>query len=164
MKEEIAEILEPVKGGDRIVKVKLEDVPQGYVQVEYNKNVYWMSPAHIDAGDIKQEPFIGELKRKIIKLADQLQEVLPRTCEEWEGNLRREPDPESEIQSLFHISNQYKSSSKQLSGLEEKKELLKLLFECSLSTRNKMLKTFRPQRLTQEQVNKAIKQFYKSKT
>jgi hypothetical protein len=160
MNEEIVEIIEPVKGGDRVVRVRLKDVPEGYIQVEYNDKLYWMNPNHITIGNIKQEPFVGELKRKIIKLADQLQEVLPRTCEEWEENLRREPDPEKEIDLLFHVSTLYKSISVNYKDMSKKKELIKLLFECSLSTRNEMLKTFKPIHLDRQEASKAIKQFY----
>ena len=164
MREEIVKILEPAEGEDRVVEVKLEDIPQGFVKVEYNNDIYWMNPEHIDVGDIKQKPFIGELKRKIIKLADQLQEVLPKTCEEWEDSLRREPDPEEEINRLFFISNQYNTLSKPLKTYEEKKEMIKILFECAFSEKNKMLKTFKPRHLTHAQSTKAIKRYFKEWT
>jgi hypothetical protein len=164
MDEKFVEILEPVKGKNRITKIQLKDVPQGYVQVEFNGSLYWMSPTHIVVGDTIQKPFIGELKRKIIKLADQLQEVIPRTCEEWEESLRREPDPEKEINALFHISNNYKAHSLRLNESKKKEELIKLLFECSLSTKNKMLKTFKSNYLTNDESSKVIKQYYKSMT
>lgn len=162
--EEVVEILEPIKNGYRVLRVNISDVPQGYLHVEYKGNMYWMHMSHLKAGEgIVQNRFTGELKRKIIKLAVQLQEVLPRTYEKWEESLRGEPDPEREINELFHISDQFTLSSKRLTSLEEKKELIALLFECSLSTRNKMLKTFKSKYLTQKKACSFIKDYYKSK-
>jgi hypothetical protein len=165
MNEEIVEILEPINNGYRVLRVNISAVPQGYLHVEYKGNMYWMHMSHLKAGEgIVQNRFTGELKRKIIKFAVQLQEVLPRTYKDWEEHLRREPNPETEIEKLFYISNQFTLSSKRLDSLEEKKELIRLLFECSLSTRNKMLKTFKSKHLTQKSARKFIKGYYKSAT
>jgi len=144
-----------------VLQVYLEDIPQGYLHVEYKGNMYWMHMKHIKVEESKHNRITEDLKRKIIKLADQLQEVLPRTCEEWEESLQQEPNPEKEMEALIYISNQYKSFSKELTYFDDKKELIKLLFECSLSTRNKMLKTFKPKYLTQKQADRAIKLYYR---
>lgn len=159
----MANILEPISGGYNVLQAYLDDIPQGYLLVEYKGNMYWMHMKHIKVEENKHNQLTGELKRKIIKLADQLQEVLPRTCEEWEESLQQEPNPEKEMQSLIYISDQYKSFSKELAFFDNKKELIRLLFECSLSSRNKMLKTFKPKYLTQEQTGRAIRLYYSSK-
>ena len=147
-----------------VIWVAGRDLPAGllHVQMEGLDHPVWVDPGRINQGSQYQHPpFTPEVRDLFAQLKLALDEVYPRTIDEWEDGFRRDRNPEKEIVIWLHIAKVYKACTfgRPLS-LEAKQDYLKVLLACSSGPRDLVLQSVALSAITEVDAAGAIESYF----
>ena len=94
-----------------ILWVNVHELPAGllHAQMEGIDHPVWVDPAKLGQGQYQREAFNSEVRALFAQLKSALDEVYPRTIDEWEDGFRHDRNPEKEIAIWLHIAEVYKT-------------------------------------------------------
>jgi hypothetical protein len=95
----------------------------------------WLPASQLELpAELRHPPFGPEMRDKVKQLSDGLQEVCPRTPEEWEVMLRMEAHPNKELEVWLHILRCYQhfTAGRPLSQ-EQKSDISRVICHATLN-------------------------------
>ena len=143
--------------------VAAQALPTGLLQVQVTgiDHPVWVDPAKLKQGGLRHPPFEPEVREVFTQLKLALDEVYPRTIDEWEDGFRRDSDPEREIAIWMHIANVYQAvTSKRPFSLTARHDILKVLLACTTAPREFVLQTVPITAITEDDARATIEAFY----
>ena len=150
-----------------ILWVSMDDLPARFLQVQMEgvDHPVWVDPERLRQGQYQQPPFGPEVRAVFAQLKASLDEVYPRTIDEWEDGFRRDRNPEKEIAIWLHIAEVYETFTcgRPLS-LEAKQDYLKVLLACGTMPHEHVLKRVSLPALTEDEAAAAIAAYSRGKT
>jgi hypothetical protein len=94
---------------DQITTIPAAELAPGMVRVRYEGvGEVWVDAASIGRAPLRHPPFGPEVRQRLAVLRQTLEEVCPRTLEEWEDGFRRDTHPEQEIALLSMMAGCYR--------------------------------------------------------
>lgn len=132
------------------------------VKIENRDALVWVDSRQLKTADYKRPPFQGRLKEKTKRLQLLLSEVVPWSYEEWEEGLRRDADPEKEIRWWTAMHGIFRIYCEREFRPEKRKEYFHFFMQCTNSTPETILHTFKRTHLTEKEAHRAAKYFFHS--
>lgn len=143
--------------------IPAQELPLGMVeaQVEGTEGTVWMPSSALKPSDYQHPPFSEEIKQRLQKIKNDLDEVYPSSLEAWEDDFRRDRYPEKEIALWSHIGEVYQklTSGKKLK-LTKKKDYFRTLIACTAYPRDHVFGILKPKFISRREAEKAIALFY----
>jgi hypothetical protein len=150
-----------------ILWVSVDELPDGFLQARMDgvDHPVWVDPERLRKGQYQQPPFAPEVRAVFAQLKAALDEVYPRTIDEWEDGFRRDRNPETEVAIWLHIAEVYEAFTSDLPlSLEAKQDYLKVLVACSTMPHEHVLKSVSLSAITEDEAAAAIAAYSRGKT
>ncbi len=145
---------------DQVAYIPLTDVPPGYIPVVIDGERCHIHHNLVKQSETIHERFVGERRTRIEEISKTLFEVRPMPYSGWEESFRREPNPDLEIDTWFHIAMTYRQFDRSVKKLAAKKELLLLLIHCTMDTPERVKAAFKCNTLSGAMVAKVVGSFH----
>ena len=150
-----------------VVRVPLRDLPAGWIKVHVEgiDGLVWVDPGRLKPNEHQHPPFERDVLELIEEIKLALDEVYPRSLEEWEDGFRRDRNPSREIAMWLRIAQVYKAltAARPLS-LAAKQDYLKVLLACTMGPREEVLRGLRLSELSPQDAQQAIDAFFDPNT
>jgi hypothetical protein len=131
------------------------------VQFQGLDGVHWVDARELTMGERHAESFPEDIRDLLRDLKAQLDEVYPMSLEQWEDGFLRDAHPEQEIALWLHVADIYSRFTGERSlSLEQRKEYFRFLATCMNSSRERVLRLYRPQLISQEEAEKVITAYF----
>lgn len=121
----------------------------------------WMDASKAKPSPYRHPPFPDEIRQYFQTLSEVLDEVDPKTIDEWEDGFRRDQNWEPELQIFLHVAEVY---SHLIRGrdytLGQKRDIYRVLIGCTISPRDQILNVVDRGSLSREQALEIIEKFF----
>lgn len=146
-----------------VLWIAARDLPAGLLQAQMEglDHPVWVDPARLGQGEYHHPPFSPEVRDLFAQLKLALDEVYPRTIDEWEDGFRQDRNPEQEIAIWLHIAEVYKACTfERPLSLEAKQDYLRVLLACSTGPRDLVLQSVTLSTITEADAAGAINSYF----
>jgi hypothetical protein len=147
---------------NKVINIPASELAQNAVQVQIKgrPGLVWMLIDQIKPGKYLHGPFQGDLKNKIERIQQAFFVHSCMTYENWEDNLRRDSNPEAEIELFLHCVEVYEEFARFADNEEELEEIYKVVVTCSMTKAKDIWKILKVKSLTRKKADQIISRFY----
>lgn len=147
----------------QVTMIPADELAPGAVLVEKQGiGQVWIEPDDsIQKAEYRHPPFDDEVRNLFGQIKESLDEVYPKTLEEWEDGFRRDMHPEREIAIWLHIASTYQRCTAGRSySLGQRRDFFNVILACSCNPRKHVLKVARFSAISKQQAEAAMRFFY----
>ena len=117
----------------------------------------YVKPMQLKPGDYQHPPFQEGVRDYFRALKRDLDEIYPKTLEEWEDGFRRDRNPASEIALWLRLAETYQIFAKRTPRTaEEKEDLFRLLLTGISVDRKTIFDVYKPTCLSRAEAEEAV--------
>lgn len=133
------------------------------IQLGNTGEIVWVDAARLEAAesDHRHPPLSGELREKVLYIAQSLAVVFPKTYEEWEDGFRRDLHVDQEVDIWVRLCRCLKDFTEQRgSSPDEQQEAFEVLAVCMNTTPSTVFETMSPRRLDRATAKQLVDAFF----
>ncbi|MGZ8899833.1 MAG: hypothetical protein ACXW3Z_07040 [Limisphaerales bacterium] len=106
-------------------------------------------------------PFQEVLRNAIRTIKDALDEVYPRSFDDWEDGFRKDTNPEYEIALWLHIASTYEQlTDGTTTTFAERRDIFKVLVNCSISSKDTVFEVLKLDTISKEKARRVVDAYF----
>jgi hypothetical protein len=109
----------------------------------------------------RHEPFSKDVREILRHIKGILDEVYPKSFEDWENGFRKDTNPEHEIALWLHITSIYEEFTNDgARTIEERRDIFKVLVSCSISSKDTVFEILRLEAIPKEEAERVVEAYF----